>query len=129
MPETYLLDTNAAIAVLNQDASIDPFLDEQNDIYLSSITVGELYFGAENSGRVAENLQRIDEFESQRTVLVCDALTARYYARLRQQLKLKGRPIPENDKWIAAIALQHRLALLTRDAHFNEVDGLTVQSW
>src|SRR5690242_17287625 len=109
MSGTYQLDTNAAIAVLNHDTSIDPFLDPENDVYISSVTLGELYFGAETSGRVAENLLRIEEFLSRQLVLDCDALTALYYARLRKQLKLKGRPIPPNDVWIAAVALQHGL--------------------
>jgi len=48
---------------------------------------------------------------------------------VRDRLRLKGRPIPENDIWIAAVALQHGLPLATRDDHFNEVDGLRVENW
>lgn len=125
----YLLDTNAAIAVLNKDVSVQPYLIPTHELRLSSISLGELYFGAEKSNRVAENILRIDAFIAQRTILSCDGSTARIYGRIRQQLRAKGRPIPENDYWIAAIALQHNLTLLTRDAHFGEVDELTAAGW
>jgi len=61
--------------------------------------------------------------------LICDIETATHYARIKNDLRLKGKPIPENDIWIAALALQHGLILATRDAHFGEVDGLTVVRW
>jgi len=51
------------------------------------------------------------------------------YAAVRLMLRRKGRPIPANDVWIAALALQHRLPVLSRDAHFDSVDGLTRVSW
>jgi tRNA(fMet)-specific endonuclease VapC len=51
------------------------------------------------------------------------------YARVRVALKRKGRPIPENDIWIAAQALQHDLVLVTSDAHFKEIDDLKVEQW
>ena len=60
------------------------------------------------------------------TILVCDTETARQYGRIKVELRRKGRPIPENDMWIAAVALQHGLTLATRDAHFDAIDGLTV---
>jgi tRNA(fMet)-specific endonuclease VapC len=50
-------------------------------------------------------------------------------AALNQELRVKGQPIPENDIWVAAIALQHRLTLVTRDEHFKQVDGLAVETW
>jgi tRNA(fMet)-specific endonuclease VapC len=54
---------------------------------------------------------------------------ARFYGRVSHQLRVKGRPIPQNDIWIAALAIQHNLTVLTRDSHFAEVDGLATQSW
>lgn len=54
--------------------------------------------------------------------------TASLYAKTRMYLKQKGRPIPENDVWIAASCLEHRLALITNDTHFNSVDGLTIET-
>ena len=51
------------------------------------------------------------------------------YAKIRYQLRVKGKPMPENDVWIAAAAMEHDLPLLTRDAHFRNVNGLEVLGW
>jgi tRNA(fMet)-specific endonuclease VapC len=61
--------------------------------------------------------------------MLCDRATARQYARISHQLRKKGRPIPQNDLWIAALAVQHHQTVLTRDAHFNHIDGLLIKSW
>jgi len=60
---------------------------------------------------------------------VCDLEVAREYGRLRQRLKKKGRPIPENDIWIAAAAKAHGMTLVTRDGHFENVEGLKTVDW
>jgi tRNA(fMet)-specific endonuclease VapC len=93
------------------------------------VTLGELYFGAERSSRAEPNIERIDRVASSTTVLPCTQDTARQYGLVRNALRAKGRPIPENDIWIAATALEHGLILLTRDAHFRHVEGLTVEAW
>jgi tRNA(fMet)-specific endonuclease VapC len=125
----YLVDSNAAIARINGDTNIIPVFESAQTIAIPTIVVGELLFGAENSGRVAENLKQVEAFITGRTILVCDLGTARWYGRVMRQQSVKGQRIPENDTWIAAIALQHSLTVLTRDAHFNDVDGLAVQGW
>jgi tRNA(fMet)-specific endonuclease VapC len=51
------------------------------------------------------------------------------YGRIAQQLRRKGRPIPQNDIWIAATALQYDLTLVTRDEHFKQVEGLALETW
>jgi tRNA(fMet)-specific endonuclease VapC len=58
-----------------------------------------------------------------------DKDTARFYGTVVMQLRRKGRPIPQNDMWIAATALQHNLTLLTKDTHFDEVNGLAREAW
>ena len=98
-------------------------------MFIPSIVLGELYFGARKSRRVKENLARIDEFAVSNVVLGCDTETARYYGEIKNALREKGRPIPENDVWIAAIALQYDLTLTSRDAHLGEIDHLKVESW
>ena len=129
MSGTYLLDTNAVIAFLNGEEAIQTFIENADEIFVPSIVLGELYFGAQSSGRIEANLKAVEQFAADRIVLVCDGKTARQYGNVRYQLRLKGRPIPENDIWIAAIAMQHNLTLVTRDAHFREMDGLLAQSW
>ena len=98
-------------------------------VYVPSLVLGELYFGARTSAQKDRNLSRIDEFAAANVVLVPDVATAREYGILKAAPRVKGRPIPENDMWIADIARQHGLTLLTRDAHFQDVENLTVGSW
>jgi tRNA(fMet)-specific endonuclease VapC len=126
---SFLLDTNVAIAFLNGDAAVVERFQAAAEILLSSTVVGELYFGAQKSARAAANLARIDNLSERVVVLECNAETARQYGRIKNALRLKGRPIPENDIWIAASALQYDLILATRDAHFAEVDGLKMETW
>jgi tRNA(fMet)-specific endonuclease VapC len=124
-----LLDTNIVIALFAQDSAVVEHLDEVEEVFIPSIVLGELYFGARKSRRVKENLARIDEFAVSNVVLGCDTETARYYGEIKNALREKGRPIPENDVWVAAIALQYDLILISRDAHFGEIDHLKVESW
>ena len=63
------------------------------------------------------------------TVLACDTDTARIYGDIKNRLKEKGQPIPENDIWIAAIAQQYTLILITKDTHFDLVENLKIESW
>jgi tRNA(fMet)-specific endonuclease VapC len=88
-----------------------------------------LCFGARKSGRASENLARIDEFAANSVVLGCDTDTARRYGEIKHALRVKGRPLPENDIWMAAIALQHGLLLITRDTHFSDIENLEVTAW
>lgn len=62
-------------------------------------------------------------------MLVSDTATGQAYGQIKSALRAKGRPIPENDIWIAAIAMQYNLVLATRDEHFREVDGLVIETW
>ena len=125
----YLLDTNIVIALLASEAEVGRCLANAAEVFVSSVVIGELYFGAYKSAHAAANLARIDEFVARNTVLACDAETARWYGEIKNDLRAKGRPIPENDIWIAAIAKQYDLTLATRDGHFNEVMGLKVEAW
>ena len=62
-------------------------------------------------------------------MLVIDDVTCKHYGFIKAKLKRKGKPIPENDIWISALALQYNLTLATRDRHFEEVDRLTIEEW
>ena len=64
-----------------------------------------------------------------RGVSDCDVSTARHYGKIRELLRAKGRPIPENDIWIAAHAQQYDLTLVSRDAHFSAVEGIRIEAW
>jgi len=125
----YLLDTNIVIAIFADEVVVRQQLAGAVEVFVPSIVLGELYYGAQKSARIASNVARVDEFASNNTVLVCDTETALQYGEIKSELRAKGRPIPENDIWIAAVAKQHQLALITRDGHFNNVDGLLLEVW
>lgn len=129
MSGRYLLDTNIIIALFADESFVKDRLAQANEVFLTTIAIGELWYGAKKSGRTEANLARIDEFLVSSTVLGCDVNTARQYGEVKHKLRLKGRPLPENDIWIAALALQHGLILVTRDAHFQEVDDLQTVAW
>jgi tRNA(fMet)-specific endonuclease VapC len=126
MSGRYLLDTNIIIALF---AAVKTHLAETDEVFISSIAIGELCFGARKSTRVQDNLARVDDFAGSNVVLACDTETARRYGEIKELLRACGRPIPENDIWIAAIALQHELTLATRDAHFEAVEGIRLAAW
>ena len=125
----YLLDTNIIIALFARDRTVKDNLGKAGEVLVPSIAIGELCYGARKSARASENLARIDEFAANNVVLGCDTETARRYGDVKNALRIKGRPIPENDIWIAAVALQHGLTLVTRDMHFGEIESLSIAAW
>jgi tRNA(fMet)-specific endonuclease VapC len=129
MSGKFLLDTNILIALFSGDTSVQVHLKNANEVFISSTVLGELYFGARKSHHVKKNLEHIDEFASNITILSCDSNTARKYGQIKNSLHEKGKPIPENDIWIAAVALQHNLIMATRDDHFREVEKLKCEAW
>ncbi|MBW4439587.1 MAG: type II toxin-antitoxin system VapC family toxin [Pleurocapsa minor GSE-CHR-MK-17-07R] len=125
----FLLDTNAIIALQRENAALTALLRPASDVFLPVIAVGELYFGAYKSQRVEENRRAVAAFIANRVVLKVDTDTTDVFGQVKQQLRAKGRPIPENDIWIAALAIQHDLTLISNDEHFSELDNLTWRSW
>ena len=79
--------------------------------------------------RPEANLERLERLVEMCEVLVLDEGTARHYGRIKADLRRRGRPIPENDIWIAASSQQHNLVLATRDAHFQHVENLALTRW
>ena len=129
MSGKFLIDTNIVISLFAGDSTVQRQIRIAKEVFLPSVVLGELYFGAYKSGRVKKNLEKIDEFAVSNSVIVCDTDTAKEYGDIKNALRIKGRPIPENDIWIAAIARQYGLVLATRDPHFNEIDNLTAVRW
>ncbi len=123
-----LLDTNIVIALFSGDKAASHQISS-SEVLLPSIVLGELYFGARKSGQMAPNLDRIDQLAGSVVVLNCDAVTAQHFGQIKERLRSKGNPIPDNDVWIDAVAQQYGLRLATRDRHFNEVDGLVLEVW
>lgn len=129
MSGRFLLDTNTVIALFGNEASVKEHLAQADEVFVSSIVLGELYYGAFKSSRAEDNLRRIDEFATSCAVLCCDRDTAKEYGSIKNRLREKGTPIPENDIWISAIAKQHDIILVTSDKHFGEVENLKQEMW
>lgn len=125
----FLLDTNVMIALRNRDRAIMQRITPEMDLYLPSIGLGEMFSGAHRSDCVHENLQAIKAFSKIFPVLPCNGGTSEAYGVLHAYLLNKGRPIPENDLWIAAIAHQRGFTLITRDNHFQHIDFLPTLFW
>jgi tRNA(fMet)-specific endonuclease VapC len=97
--------------------------------YVSSIVLGELYFRAYGSPtRQEAALQDIAMIMQSLTILASDASTAQIYGRIKQSLKSKGLFMPDNDLWIAAIAIQYGITLAARASHFDWIDKLRLSS-
>ena len=121
-----LLDTNAYTAFMLGEPEVLEALAHAERLYLNSIVLGELLGGFAAGTRESRNRAELARFlDSPRVdVLAITAQTADSYALVYAGLRRKGQPIPTNDLWIAASALEHGTALLTRDAHFSQIDGL-----
>ncbi len=104
-------------------------LREANRVFIPNIVIGELYYGALCSTRPQENTARIEQLIADGVILNCDVGTARCYGQIKGALRRQGRPLPENDLWIAALARQHQLLLITRDAHFTHIPDLPQEAW
>lgn len=125
----YLLDTNIAIALFAGDPIVQEKVRDSDYVVVAPPIIGELCFGAQKSNKVSQNLQKIDILVEQSLVFSCNLETAQWYGIIKNQLRRKGSPIPDNDIWIAAIAMQHGLILVTRDTHFNAVESLQTEHW
>src|SRR5215213_9653465 len=124
----FLLDTNIVITLINDEpAAVSRFAGII--AYVPLPVIGELDYGARSSTRAVENLERVERFVTSTSIVLPDRDTASWYGQVRHALRVKGRPLPENDMWIAALARQHDLTLVSRDAHFRDVDHLKLESW
>jgi tRNA(fMet)-specific endonuclease VapC len=129
MAGDYLLDTNIVIAYFNGEGDVLERILDAPICHVSVITLGELSYGAQGSRLQMENLQKVLRLEEWATVLDIDKTTSQHYGRIKHELRTLGRPIPENDLWIAALARQHQLTLVSRDDHFVRVPDVKVEMW
>lgn len=123
-----LLDTNIVVALLNNVPEVTERIRD-SEAFVSNTILGELYFGAENSRRAPENVDKIRAFARGITVLPIDDMTAHEYGKIKAQLRRLGKPIPENDIWIAASAIRNDITLSTHDDHFTSVERLKLDLW
>ncbi len=124
-----IFDTNAFSAFAEGDDKLLRAIDNETELALPAIVLGEYLYGIQQSRLrpsyetwINANLPFFD-------LLPIVRETAERYAQIRRELKIAGTPIPTNDLWIAALARQHRMRLVTRDGHFRAVQGLRVSAW
>ena len=125
----YLIDTNIVIGLFKNDESVVSNIQTATQIYIPSVVIGELFYGAFNSNNKQENIEKINQFSQDANVLNCNSTTGLFYGLIKKELKDKGNPIPENDIWIAALAQQHNMPLVSRDKHFIIIKNIDVLRW
>jgi len=129
MTKGILLDSVAVSDLMGSVSGVREQLSVFDTIYISPIVIGETLFAYENSARRDQNRSLYAAISELWIKLPVTARTADLFAQIRKSQQKKGLSIPLHDIWIAATALEYDLPLLTRDAHFNSVDDLTVISW
>ena len=124
-----VLDTSVVIAHFRNEPAVGKRLLDASLLLLPVTALGELYTGALRKKQNRDKaLETVQDFTSSVKLLRPDYDTARHYGELRSRVMAKGKPIPDNDLWIAAMAVQYGLPLANRDAHFDEIDGLKQHS-
>lgn len=124
-----LLDTSAYSNLMRGNKQITETLDEADEVFLSSIVIGELLAGFKIGAKEHDNKSVLKDFLSVTNValLSIDDSTAERYSVILCYLKKCGAPIPTNDIWIAASAMQHGLVLITSDLHFSKIPQIVAE--
>jgi predicted nucleic acid-binding protein len=124
-----ILDTNGLSALAAGEPKLELLLRRADDVAVPVVVLGEYKYGVQQSRYRLRHERWLREFLVGHRVLAVDEGTTEHYAAIRGELKRRGRPIPVNDLWIAAVARQHGMPLLSRDKHFDVVPGLTRVGW
>jgi predicted nucleic acid-binding protein len=124
-----LVDTSAYSAFMRGNAIVVQEIQTANVLYISPIVLGELHSGFAAGSRQEQNEATLQEFlDSPRVqTMTIDEETSLFYATIYAGLRQAGTPIPTNDLWIAASAMQHGLVVLTQDSHFEHVAQIIVR--
>jgi tRNA(fMet)-specific endonuclease VapC len=122
-------DTNALSALADGDPDLEPVIFRAQVIALPVIALGEYRYGVRQSRNRTKYEEWLTSLVENCRVLSLDEGTAESYAEVRDELKRSGKPIPGNDVWIAALARQHHLPILSRDLHFDAVFGVRRIAW
>ena len=124
-----ILDTNALSAFAEGEQAVRETIGSHPRPYLPVIVLGEYRFGLMQVRDQARRVAWLRALSEQWTVLDITAETSTAYAEIRRRLKANATPIPSNDIWIAALARQHGLSILSSDPHFDLVPGIDRVSW
>ena len=121
-----LIDTNAYTAFKREDSSVLEVIQHAETIGISPIVLGELLSGFACGNKVKKNREDLQQFlqSSRIRIFPITSDTANFYSQIYSSLRTKGKPIPSNDMWIAAQALENGCILCSLDKHFDEIEGL-----
>lgn len=122
-----LLDTNAYSALRRGNEVVADYVRRSEEVLLSIVVAGELLFGFRNGSRYEENVRALQDFLDDPNVRLLPVTwdAANLFGQISAALRRKGKPIPTNDIWIAAHAMEHAADLLSADPHFTHIDGLS----
>ena len=124
-----ILDTNALSAFIDGEPAVGARLSVEAHVAIPVIVLGEFRYGISGSRHRGKYEQWLEDHLPEFEILAVTEPTTVTYARVRVSLKKLGRPIPANDAWIAALALQHHLPVMSRDEHFDAVPGVRRETW
>ncbi len=119
-----ILDTNALSAWSEGLATVETYLRSADRLVVPSIVLGEYYFGIRQSRHRSRYEKWLRQYLPLTEIATVTSATADAYAGIWLGLKQLGNPIPINDAWISALALQHSLPVLSNDTHFDVVKGV-----
>jgi tRNA(fMet)-specific endonuclease VapC len=119
-----IVDTNALSAFADGDLKVRDLLGASTGPFLPVIVLGEYHFGLLQSREREKRLAWLESLITYWPVLDISRATAQSYSHVRQLLKRNATPIPSNDTWIAALALEHELPILSSDSHFDVIPGV-----
>jgi tRNA(fMet)-specific endonuclease VapC len=125
-PSRIALDTNRIADLFRGDPDLSELVATRDEVWIPLIVLAEIKAGFWGGNRREANEQVLKRFLAKSTVriLLPTIETAEFYSRLFVDLKQAGKPIPDNDLWIAALTVEHELALVTRDRHFRRIPQL-----
>jgi tRNA(fMet)-specific endonuclease VapC len=124
-----LVDTNALSAAADDEPAVVSILARADQMTIPVIVLGEYRYGIAQSRNRARYENWLAGLLQDCFVLDINEPTTHHYAEITLELKRKGKPIPTNDLWIAALCRQHSLPLLSRDRHFDAVPGIKRIGW
>jgi tRNA(fMet)-specific endonuclease VapC len=121
-----MLDTSAYVGFKRNNPELVEIIVSAELILISAVVIGELLFGFRNGTRFKKNLAELNRFLEHDLVetVPVGKTSADRYSRIAAQLRRQGTPIPTNDIWIAAQAMEHGAELITTDEHFDKIIGL-----
>lgn len=124
-----ILDTNALSAAADREPAALELVARAERVAVPVIVLGEYRLGIAQSRHCTSYKNWLREWITAVTVLDIEEETTQHYAAIGLELKKKGRPIPTNDLWIAALCRQHALPILSHDHHFDVVTGIQRLDW